>query len=355
MQTARTTAWRRGFTLIELLVVIAIIGVLIALLLPAVQQAREAARRTQCKNNLKQIGLALHNYADAYKCFPPAGEGTNFSLSPPATQFIDGPSALARILPFIEQEQVGNAYNYELDYNHTSVSNYTAASTVVGAFLCPSAVRPLGDGKDDPDPADGNRRYGVNDYGATCYTDIDPNGKTGGTGSSVFTPFRNKNARVNGMLHSGRTRLGEVTDGLSHTFAIAEDAGRDARYISPYDETYYNGVVTLIRQVPAGNRRYWRWAEPDEAYGVSGSINNPGTPSYAPTPYAGPCPVMVNGFNVCGNNAGANDEVFSFHPGGANVLMGDGSVMFGSSSMDVVILRGLVTPDQSDKIDEGSQ
>jgi len=344
-----------GFTLIELLVVIAIIGVLIALLLPAVQQAREAARRTQCTNNLKQIGLALHNYADAFKCFPPAGEGTNFSVSPAATQFVDGPGFFPRILQFMDQDQVANAYNFSLDYNHTSLANYTAASTVVASFLCPSATREINDGKDQADPADGNRRYGVADYGATCYTDIDPQGRMGQTGSSLFTPFRNKNARVDGAMHSARTRLGEITDGLSHTILVAEDAGRDARFISPYDETYWNGVVTNVRQVPPGNRRYWRWAEADGAYGVSGVINNPGYPSRADVPYAGPCPVLVNGFNVCGNNAGANDEIFSFHPGGANLLFSDGSVSFGSSSMEVTILRGFVTINQGDKVDGASQ
>src|SRR5205823_9682422 len=133
-QETRTSVKRRqsqtGFTLIELLVVIAIIGVLIALLLPAVQQAREAARRTQCKNNMKQIGLALHNYADAFKCFPPAGEGTYFGVTPAVTQFVDGPGFLPRILQFLDQDQVYNAYNYSLDYNDTSLSNYTASSAV---------------------------------------------------------------------------------------------------------------------------------------------------------------------------------------------------------------------------------
>jgi prepilin-type N-terminal cleavage/methylation domain-containing protein/prepilin-type processing-associated H-X9-DG protein len=342
----------KGFTLIELLVVIAIIAVLIALLLPAVQAAREAARRAQCTNNLKQIGLAMHNYESSNSCFPPSGESTNFqnisATSNGSTQFVDGGwSALARLLTFQEAGSLYNALNFNVDYNEATGMNFTGASTVINIFLCPSAVREPFGGRDTVDPKDPaslafGLGYGVNDYGPTCYTDIDPNGNSGGSGSSLATPYRNKLTRVNGLLKQGSTRIGECVDGTSNTIAIAEDAGRDARFISPYTEGYYDGINArpTLGTGPAGgmtpNRRYWRWAEPDESYGVSGAPNN----KYRPMREASQFPSTVISQ---GNNAGANDEIFSYHPGGANALFGDGSVRFIKDSISVRTLRGLVS------------
>jgi prepilin-type N-terminal cleavage/methylation domain-containing protein/prepilin-type processing-associated H-X9-DG protein len=352
---------RQGFTLIELLVVIAIIAVLIGLLLPAVQAAREAARRISCVNNLKQMGLGLYNYESANGAFPPGGESTAFStpagcasMTYPETQFVDGAwGPLARILPFMEGTNTFNALNFNLDYNDLSGANFTGCTTVFNVYLCPSATRQPTGGRDAIDPLDTLAQqfgvgYGVQDYGATVYTDIDPNGNQGGPGSNACTPYRNKASRANGLLHQGKTTIGEITDGTSNTIAIAEDAGRDARFKSPYQETDQVGSAlkndtcqlgyTPLRNVPAGYRRYWRWAEPDGSFGVSGAPNNPGLPSNEGTAYSTVTPPIS-----AGNNCGANDEIYSFHPGGANVVMGDGSVRFIKATINVVALRGIVT------------
>ncbi len=353
---SRSSSIRPAFTLIELLVVIAIIAVLIALLLPAVQSAREAARRAQCTNNLKQIGLALHNYESANGCFPPSGESTNFNVPSGAfakTQFVDGGwNALARILPFLEGNTSFNALNFNVDYNEATGMNFTGASTVVASYLCPSSGSRQPDGGNDGiDPNDPitsffGRGYAYDDYGPTCYTDIDPFGQIGADGYSYpATPYRNKFSRVDGLLHQGKTKISECTDGLSNTIAIGEDAGRDPRYLSPYSEGYYDGFNArpILGLGPAGGltpaRRYWRWAEPDTSYGVSGQPNNKYRPAYEQTAWQLPPGLLL----TAGNNAGANDELFSYHPGGVNCLYGDGSVRFLRDTVNVVTLRALVS------------
>ena len=362
-----STSMRPAFTLIELLVVIAIIAVLIALLLPAVQSAREAARRAQCTNNLKQIGLALHNYENANGCFPPSGESTNYGSSSTFTitptgpyarsQFVDGGwNALARILPFMEGNTSFSALNFNVDYNEATGMNFTGASTVISVYLCPSSAtrQPAGsnDGIDHNDPITNvfQRGYGYDDYGPTCYTDIDPYGLMNNEldgATYPATPYRNKASRADGLLKQGKTRIAECTDGLSNTFAVGEDAGRDPRYLSFYNEGWYDGVTVNDRPIiglgPAGGltpaRRYWRWAEPDTSFGVSGQPNNKYLPAHEQMPWQLPPGPLL----TAGNNAGANDQLYSFHPGGVNVLFGDGSVHFIKDTVSIVTLRSLVT------------
>jgi prepilin-type N-terminal cleavage/methylation domain-containing protein/prepilin-type processing-associated H-X9-DG protein len=341
---------KAGFTLIELLVVIAIIAVLISLLLPAVQSAREAARRAQCTNNLKQIGLALANYESATTAFPPAGQSSNYQANPPQNQYVDGAySVFPRILPYLENGAAFNALNFALDYNDLTGANYTGAAQVVSTFLCPSSPNAAA-GRDAVGDKNGSLiesagpGYGLTDYGATCYTDIDPLGQTGQPGATIVVPYRNKLARVDGLLKQGKTAIAECTDGLSNTITIAEVAGRDASFVSQYAENYYGGPGTApVRNVPGfaagAGRRFWRWTEPHCSLGVSGGINNKSRPAHENSNYE----LAPGTLGTAGNKAGNNQSLFSFHPGGINVLAGDGSVRFVKETVSVVILRGITS------------
>lgn len=308
---------RKAFTLIELLVVIAIIAILIALLVPAVQKVREAAARTQCQNNLKQVGLALHAYADTYRRLPTSGEGTDWSTSPPSTKF-DLHSTFTMILPYIEQDNVAKQFDLSKAYNATP-GNQAAAKAQINVFLCPSS--PVG----DPDP----EGYGRADLMPIAYTDIDP--KTG---------MRNTAARANAGLGLGGVKFAEIKDGTSNTIAIAENAGRN-----------WPGIVAkYIDPVTNQPRKNYRWAEPDTANGVSGpATGDPGSPFFKNT--AGPVYINQNMTPIGGpptcpwsaNNCGANDEISSFHPGGACVVFCDGHVSVLRQNIDAANLRALCT------------
>ncbi|MES2791025.1 MAG: DUF1559 domain-containing protein [Planctomycetota bacterium] len=174
----------RGFTLIELLVVIAIIAVLIALLLPAVQQAREAARRSQCKNNLKQFGLALHNYHDTHNILPPGSVGVNMI------------STFVFILPYIDQAPLYSKWNFSVAQN--SATNLVANTAPVSGYFCPT--KPRATTKD----------------GAQAYGDYADSAGTGHTNSVTLTDWKglfNQNSSI---------RLRDVTDGTSNTIAMGE-------------------------------------------------------------------------------------------------------------------------------------
>ena len=192
---------RRAFTLIELLVVIAIIGVLIALLLPAVQAAREAARRTQCVNNLKQVGIALHGYHDAYRTFPAGGWIASPSLPQNALMNMGWSAA---ILPTLEQRSLFDGLNFSLPYNEPV--NSTAGHTVLSVFLCPSEPR---------------ASYWNQAPGDTfLYADADYGGMYGPRALADPT-FRNSPPR-GPMIFNRCISLAEITDGSSQTLQVGE-------------------------------------------------------------------------------------------------------------------------------------
>jgi len=350
----RTTRRLRGFTLIELLVVIAIIAILIALLLPAVQQAREAARRTQCRNNMKQIGLGIHNYESTYTRFPTSGESTDEGTSPTTRRFTAS-SMFVCILPFIDQAPVYNMYNFSAHY--TFGTNQVPSKTAIAAFLCPS------NGTTGPDALG----YGRTDYMPVAYVDFDSTGYRGGSASY--------SANVQGIDKAGAlgwyNKMSVTTDGLSNTFLVIEDSGRPTNNGGSYDISAAGALLGYPAGAPAGyydttqlasakNQTPYttggpfgiptRWADPDNGSGISGppngqilkKINNNAVPLGGPpgtvTPGSGtPCPWSVN-------NCGPNDEPFSLHVGGCHCLLGDGSVRFLSENIDYNTVRRLANP-----------
>jgi prepilin-type N-terminal cleavage/methylation domain-containing protein/prepilin-type processing-associated H-X9-DG protein len=322
-----------GFTLVELLVVIAIIGILVALLLPAIQAAREAARRSQCMNNMRQVGIALHNHVSAKGKLPSGGEGTNWSTN--GTGF-DTNSTFTQLLPYLEEVTIAGLYDYKYSYDDLArPNNQVAAKNEIQSFRCPS--NPM----KEPDPAG----YGGVDYMPTVYTDIDP--VTGLRNASTATA---RNSRSDGALALFPASISKVTDGTSKTIAIAEDVGRNFETQAPFTKSKYPDIANIApdAKTPSGNRALNRWAEPDTGNGVSGPpnsvagalknpINNNKTPDLGPSD----CPWSTN-------NCGPNDEIFSFHPGGAIAVFADGSAHFIEETIEPVALRCLVTRAESD-------
>ncbi|WP_422923024.1 DUF1559 domain-containing protein [Singulisphaera sp. PoT] len=313
---------RRGFTLIELLVVIAIIAVLIALLLPAVQAAREAARRSQCVNNLKQIGLAMHNYHDVNGTLPLGRTLQSGTYRPFSQQ--------ARILAYMEQSNIFNALNFNL--SSYDVSNVTGAATTVNSFLCPSdtgAQPPVGQVL----PGFG---WGVINYRANEGTSV-----AMWYGNDDVNKVNTALPAPNGLFFSSQAiRIADILDGTSNTAAFSEHLVGDfsQAIATELSDTFQPGTYP---------------ATPDEAFQMCRSTvisdlskqgySNVGAPwiygYHSTTSYwhSGPPNTRSCMFPPSRIMTVANSR----HSGGVNVGLADGSVRFIKSSVNIASWRAL--------------
>lgn len=323
---------RSGFTLVELLVVIAIIGILVALLLPAIQAAREAARRTQCINNMKQIGLGILNYETAKKYLPLAYT-PNYTGRPyvgPCTQRrqISGNAdnklaehfVLTFILPYIEEQAIYDRidqslawYSTDMTKHKLKIKNYDATAVDIPGFVCPSAPSRPGTYTTDYTVL---IKVSDSDY---C-NDIE--------GGAKLTSQKRATEKLYGILQDTPVAIRKVTDGLSKTFMFFESAGRPLNYVRSQQ----------VGEMPTGSPpiRYkdTQWAD-DNVYGLWGNVFDPTK-----------CP--ITSIMNCDNYS----EIYAFHPGGAHFLYGDGSVSFLSENTNIDTFISLFTAAADDLISE---
>jgi prepilin-type N-terminal cleavage/methylation domain-containing protein/prepilin-type processing-associated H-X9-DG protein len=323
---------RRGFTLIELLVVITIIGILIALLLPAVQMARESGRRVQCTNNLKQLGLAVHQYIDSTGVLPPsmvlAGTGTKVAWS-------NGWSIQMRLLPAIEQGNSFNAINFSIAYqDHV---NTTVTGQVISTFLCPNEAN------SQPTSHQTFGNVGINNYG-WCMGDWFVWGSFG-------APSPNRSAFGPNLSR----KWADFTDGLSQTMLMAEvksyqpyyrDCGGLSRVNDPASIPSPNADPMQIVPEYAGGTCTLK---PDgHAEWVDGGVHHTGfTTAWTPNKVTGNA--TIRDLDINGQREKVGGPTFaaitarSYHPSGVNVLFGDGSVHFIKSTIAGATWRALGT------------
>lgn len=318
----------RGFTLIELLVVIAIIAILIALLLPAVQQAREAARRTQCKNNLKQLGLALHNYHDTFNTFPPAHIRTQADM--PGTGAITGwrgYSVHSMLLPYIEQAPLYAQMNFNNFFDNATNTN--SRRTRLAAYLCPS---------DTPFPASADR--GNNSYP----------GSMGASLGQYVSPIGLRNGLFNFDVD---VKMRDVLDGTANTIAFSE------HLIGDNDNTTYRPGDVVRAIAWTGTNSNKPTAAELETYGTACNAGRANHHSHGGREWAigMPAQTLFNTFvppnwkyPTCQPCVGCGwmDSQGAFparsrHTGGVQVTLADGSSRFISENIDLATWQNLGT------------
>ena len=321
---------RRGFTLIELLVVIAIIGVLVALLLPAVQAAREAARRSQCINNLKQIGLALQNYHDVIGVFPGAKPG-HINLASPGD--MNNQSGFVSILPYIEQQSLYNAWNQQVLFDgNNGVANHwtsqaafsTVTQSIVSAYICPS---------DPSTPRITTQAvYGYTNQGISSYAFC------AGTYGPQNAPSSTTKTQNDGFaMYCFGFNMRDFVDGTSNTIAVGEVTAANGFYrgraYCPVGTP--GGTSTAKTLISQGH--YNAWAGCGRITSMFRVTANP-----------------INTKPCGGLSTGSPDwqegAFGSQHSGGANFLFVDGSVHFLKDSLSLVVYQSLSTRDKGETI-----
>jgi prepilin-type N-terminal cleavage/methylation domain-containing protein len=339
---------RPGFTLIELLVVIAIIAVLIALLLPAVQAAREAGRRAQCVNNLKQLGLAVQNYHDTFQCFP-FGKGPTYMAIDPNAPVYARWSILSQILPFLEQKPLSNAINFSLPpdvpdlggggmndmipaYTSPGGSNTTVTRVMISTFICPSDAGGVSGWS-------GSTCYSANEGSWLCDA-CEAMPSTVAPGVFPQGPFYNLSC----------VRMSGITDGTSQT-ALFSERRRGTGSPDPRSDLFQMNNATSLTQT------YQTCTSLDTSMamiftsclGMSWAVGDMTCTTYnhVSTPDTRSCAGTGMGMGMMDANSMVNMAVqlppSSFHPGGVNVAIGDGSVRFVKDSITLNAWRSLST------------